>query len=166
MLKTTWQNLDDVDRFAAALLEAIDGHGLTIALCGDLGAGKTQLVRSVAAAAHVVEDVSSPTFVLMQTYEAPEHTLVHTDFYRLASVDELDSVGLAEWFDSDAVVLVEWADKFPEYLPEDRLTIAIESAPDECRRVDVHASGPGSIAVAEALAKSLPNGSTEDTADN
>lgn len=157
MWNCTWNQLEDVDRFAAALLTAVDGRGVTIALNGDLGAGKTQLVRSLAAVARTDDEVSSPTFVLLQVYETPVQPMVHSDFYRLASEDELESVGLAEWFDSDAIVLIEWADKFPLYLPQDHLTINIESRPDDVRYVRVEATGPLSQSVLANMARSYPS---------
>ena len=87
-----------------------------IVLRGDLGAGKTTLVKGIAASlgAAEAEDVTSPTFTLVHEYVGPKVRLYHLDLYRLETERELLTLGLEEMADEpDALVLVEWGEKFP-----------------------------------------------------
>jgi len=106
----------------AAWLEPGDFIGLT----GDLGAGKTAFARAlIRALAHAPElEAPSPTFTLMQMYDAPRGPVVHADFYRLRGPTELANLGWDEAIDS-AIAIVEWPEKVPEALPADRLEIDI-----------------------------------------
>jgi tRNA threonylcarbamoyl adenosine modification protein YjeE len=110
----------------AAWLEPGDFVGLT----GDLGAGKTAfargLVRALTEAAEV--ETPSPTFTLMQVYEAPAGPVVHADFYRLRGPTELANLGWEEAVDG-AIAIVEWPEKVPQALPDDRLEIEIRFDP-------------------------------------
>jgi N-acetylmuramate 1-kinase len=110
----------------AAWLEPGDFVGLT----GDLGAGKTAfargLIRALAEAAEL--EAPSPTFTLMQVYEAPRGPVVHADFYRLRGPTELANLGWEEAVDG-AIAVVEWPEKVPQALPADRLEIEIRFDP-------------------------------------
>ncbi|MBX2797979.1 MAG: tRNA (adenosine(37)-N6)-threonylcarbamoyltransferase complex ATPase subunit type 1 TsaE [Myxococcales bacterium] len=122
-----------------------------IALIGDLGAGKTALVRGLAEGLGVSDGVCSPTFVLVQPYEGGRLVLWHADWYRLADEGEIETLDLDE-VARGGVVAVEWADRFVEALPADRLEIRLTWQP-EGRRVEVVATGPRHaplVAVAEA----------------
>lgn len=97
---------------------------LCIALVGDLGAGKTHFSQGVARGFGVTDEVTSPTFALMNTYETAAGTLYHFDVYRLEDEYELENIGFSE-FTEDTLSLVEWADKFPEALPLEVLWITL-----------------------------------------
>jgi tRNA threonylcarbamoyladenosine biosynthesis protein TsaE len=102
-----------------------------IVLRGDLGAGKTTLVKGVAAALGAAEtsDVTSPTFTLVHEYVGPKVRLYHLDLYRLETERELLTLGLEEIADQpDALVLVEWGEKFPSIVGRADGEIAIEHA--------------------------------------
>src|ERR1700756_3617523 len=101
--------------------------GAVVALVGQLGAGKTHLVRAIAEGLGVANPaaVNSPTFVLIQEYPA-RLPIYHFDAYRLAGDREFADLGVTEYFQSDGVCLVEWADKVQSILPADHLQIAIE----------------------------------------
>jgi tRNA threonylcarbamoyladenosine biosynthesis protein TsaE len=123
--------------------------GSVVALIGELGAGKTTLAQAIASGMGVASPVSSPTFGLIHEY-AGAIPLFHLDTYRLSSADELAALGFHEYFDRGGVVLVEWADRFPEILPTERLTIRIEIDPealgtepadDAPRRLEAEAAG-------------------------
>lgn len=91
--------------------------GDVIALCGDLGAGKTHFVKGLAAALGHTGEVTSPTFTLIHEYVGGRLPLYHFDFYRLDSEDETLRLGLDEYLLGDGVAVIEWADKFPALLP-------------------------------------------------
>jgi tRNA threonylcarbamoyladenosine biosynthesis protein TsaE len=102
-----------------------------IVLRGQLGAGKTTLVKGIAAAlgAAEVDEVTSPTFTLVHEYVGPKVRLYHLDLYRLETERELLTLGLEEMAEAqDALVLVEWGEKFPSVLARADGEIAIEHA--------------------------------------
>ena len=111
------------------------GCGDCVALVGDLGAGKTAIVRGIAAGLGLADDrlVSSPTFVLVQEYPA-RLPVFHIDLYRLAEASrELEQLGLAEML-SQGVALIEWADRAGETLPRPRWQITITHTGKRSRR--------------------------------
>jgi len=94
--------------------------GDLVALNGELGAGKTHFAKGIAEGLGSSDPVTSPTFSLVNEYRSGPLPVLHFDFYRLDSAEELIRIGWDEYLDEDAVLLVEWADKFPELLPADR----------------------------------------------
>lgn len=113
-------------------------RGDTVALWGDLGAGKTSLAREILRALGVTEDVPSPTFTLVQTYETPRLTVAHYDLYRLKRPRELDELGFREALE-DGAALVEWPERAPDYLPDETLHLRL-TLDSKIRRVK--ATGP------------------------
>lgn len=100
--------------------------GTVVALVGELGAGKTQLAKGIAEGLGVTSVVNSPTFVLMNEHVGRLH-LYHIDAYRLDDPEDAVAAGLVDDRQSDGVVVAEWADRIREWLPADRLEIAIEA---------------------------------------
>jgi tRNA threonylcarbamoyladenosine biosynthesis protein TsaE len=96
-----------------------------IALTGELGAGKTTLVRGLAGALGYEGPVASPTFTLVREYRAPGLTLLHADVYRLDRVQEVVDLELAEMLGEDGVLVVEWGDAVESLLPEDHLVVEL-----------------------------------------
>ena len=109
-----------------------------VLLIGNLGAGKTTLVKGIATGlkAAVPDEVSSPTFTLIHEYGDPVR-VYHIDLYRLDTVEEVATLGLEELFERDAVVLVEWGEKFPELFPPQRVEIRIDRLDDENRELEI-----------------------------
>ncbi len=128
--------------------------GDVIALVGDLGAGKTQLVRGACAGARVdPKEVSSPSFAIVATYRGriPVH---HADLYRIGDEDELYGTGFGDLAGGEGALLVEWADRIPGALPEEKLTIRLEhdfGSPD-LRHVEIEGVGERHAALARRLA--------------
>lgn len=91
--------------------------GDVIALCGNLGAGKTQAAKGIALGLGSAADVTSPTFTLVHEYTDGRLPLFHFDFYRMKDEAEVLALGWDEFLDEPGVVLVEWADRFPALLP-------------------------------------------------
>jgi tRNA threonylcarbamoyladenosine biosynthesis protein TsaE len=140
--------------FGAALAEVLP-PGTTVALRGTLGAGKTRLVQAVAAACGVPpEEVTSPSFVLVQEYHG-RVLLYHIDAYRIAGRQEFLELGPEEFFDSQAITLVEWADRVADCLPPQRLEIDVEVTGPQSRRFVVSVAGTALQDVPEKLAQAL-----------
>lgn len=91
--------------------------GDVLALCGDLGAGKTHFVKGLAAGLGTEATVTSPTFTLIHEYPGGRLPLFHFDLYRLESEDELLRIGFDDYLDAAGVFALEWAEKFPALLP-------------------------------------------------
>jgi len=89
-------------------------HGLVIALSGDLGAGKTQLVKGIARGLGVTARVHSPTFTLVNEYLGGRLRLFHLDLYRLDTLEQIHGAGLDEYLKPDGVAVIEWAERWPE----------------------------------------------------
>ncbi len=92
----------------------VAGPGLVIGLSGDLGAGKTQLVKGLARGLGVPERVHSPTFTLVNVYAGGRLKLFHLDLYRLETPDQIASAGLEEFLQPEGVTVIEWAERWPE----------------------------------------------------
>jgi tRNA threonylcarbamoyladenosine biosynthesis protein TsaE len=133
-------NLAATEAFGRRLASVL-WPGAVIALVGPLGAGKTHLVRAVAMGLGAnPSQVSSPTFVLIQEYDA-RLPIYHFDAYRLKNESEFADLGVHEYFQGDGVCLVEWADKVATCLPEELLTINIVVTGPESRRLELAAKG-------------------------
>lgn len=125
--------------------------GAVLCFEGDLGAGKTLFVQSLAKALGVKGEVTSPTFNLMNVYEDGSLPIVHFDLYRLEREDELDEIGFYEYsYAPDGLVLIEWADKFPDNLPDDYIKITIERGEkDNIRQLRFSARGEADVLLKE-----------------
>lgn len=142
---------------AGVLLGGLVRAGDVIALAGDLGAGKTQLVKGVAQGLGVAEPVTSPTFNLLLVHPGPL-PLYHFDLYRLEHEEDLEEIDFYAVLEGDGVCLVEWGDRFPRALPADHLLVTIHRRGEKERRFDLAVSGERSRAVAAAWVRSLEAG--------
>jgi len=111
-----------------------------VILRGDLGAGKTTLVKGIAEGLQAAsqDDVTSPTFTLIHEFQGPEVNLFHVDLYRVDTIRELDTLGLDELFAEDGnLVLLEWGEKFPRFVTERDVEIYLERQGDQERKIRV-----------------------------
>jgi tRNA threonylcarbamoyladenosine biosynthesis protein TsaE len=136
-------------RLGAAL-----GPGDVVALVGELGAGKTQLVRGICRGAGVPDaEVASPSFAIVATYHG-RFPLHHADLYRLADEDELYATGFSDLLGGEGPMLVEWADRMPGALPAERLEIRLahdETSPS-VRQLAISGTGARHAELARRLA--------------
>lgn len=111
-----------------------------VILRGDLGTGKTTLVKGIAEGLEAAsqEDVTSPTFTLIHEYRGPEVYVYHVDLYRVDTPRELDTLGLDELFAEEGnLVLLEWGEKFPRFQKERDVEIVLERRADQERKITV-----------------------------
>lgn len=110
-----------------------------VVLRGDLGAGKTTLVKGIAEGFQAAkeEDVTSPTFTLIHEYRGPSARLYHVDLYRIDTPRELDTLALDDLMAENSVLLIEWGEKFPRFQRERDFEIAIERISENERKIQV-----------------------------
>ena len=123
----------DLGRKLAASLRP----GSVVVLRGELGAGKTTLIKGIAEGFGAAEagSVTSPTFTLIHEYRGPKVVLYHIDLYRIDTQRELDTLALDDLMAADSILLIEWGDKFERFVRERDVEIAIEHAGEDERRI-------------------------------
>ena len=147
-------NESDTNTLGKLLADSLPTH-CVVALDGTLGAGKTRLTQAFVQACDVpVEEVTSPTFTLWQTYHGTR-TIHHLDAYRIKDEDEFDALGVEEIFDVDAVTLIEWAGRVEACLPkEGRLSIHLEVISEDARLATITSDSEKLAATFDAIATS------------
>ena len=132
---------EDTEALGYALGQSL-GAGSWVGLDGDLGAGKTCLVRGIAQGLGVPKGcpVTSPTFTLLNVYEG-DLLLYHLDLYRLSSEDDLEAIGYYDLFTDEGVVIVEWASRIISSAPRRYLSFFIEQCSETSRRFSVTLHG-------------------------
>jgi tRNA threonylcarbamoyladenosine biosynthesis protein TsaE len=128
---------------------------LKIFLYGDLGSGKTTLVRGFLRAAGYNGPVKSPTFTLVEEYQFPEWRCVHFDLYRLNDPEELEWIGIREYFDGRCLCFIEWPDRGSGFLPPPDLSIRLSHA-GEGRIAELDPQGPAGQELLDILSRSSP----------
>jgi tRNA threonylcarbamoyladenosine biosynthesis protein TsaE len=111
--------------------------GSVVLLRGDLGAGKTTMVKGIAESFRAAseEDVTSPTFTLVHEYRGPNVDLFHIDLYRIDTLRELDTLALDDLRSERSILLIEWGEKFERFRKERDFEVSIERIGDEERRI-------------------------------
>jgi tRNA threonylcarbamoyladenosine biosynthesis protein TsaE len=111
---------------------------LVVLLRGELGAGKTTLVKGIAEGyeAASADDVTSPTFTLIHEYRGPRTTVFHIDLYRIDTQRELETLGLDDLLAPNCILLIEWGEKFPQFERDRDVEITLERVGDTERRIE------------------------------
>jgi len=113
------------------------GPGSVVALTGGLGAGKTCLVKGIAGALGISENITSPTYTIINEYRLsgrPDaRSLYHIDAYRLSGDEDFDSTGAGECFSAGGITIIEWSDRIPGSIPSDAISIEIEISGPQSR---------------------------------
>jgi tRNA threonylcarbamoyladenosine biosynthesis protein TsaE len=109
-----------------------------VLLRGDLGAGKTTLVKGIAEACQAAseDEVTSPTFTLIHEYRGPAMQIYHIDLYRIDTLRELDTLALDDLMSESSILLIEWGEKFPRFVRERDVEIALERVGENDRRIE------------------------------
>ena len=130
-----WAHEADTQAFAQRLAQCPAIAHATLALHGDLGAGKTTFVRHLLRALGVSGRIKSPTYAVVEPHEAPGLSIWHFDFYRFNDPREWEDAGFRDVFASPGLKIAEWPDKAAGLLPTPDLVLHIEAEPDDSRRV-------------------------------
>lgn len=134
----TAKNLMDLTVVADRLLTEFGSHRV-VAFEGEMGAGKTTLIKEICAAAGVVEATSSPTFSLVNEYRTKSgERIYHFDFYRIAKESEALEMGVEEYFESGSFCFIEWPEKIANLLPPDSVKVAVTVNPKFERIITLH----------------------------
>jgi len=134
----TTHSAEETIAFGRTLAQLLTPPKLVL-LRGDLGAGKTTLVKGIAAAfqAAAEEDVTSPTFTLVHEYRGPHANLYHIDLYRIDTLRELETLGLDDLRSDNSLLLIEWGEKFPQLQRERDVEIVLEREGESWRRIKI-----------------------------
>ena len=126
---------NDTIEFGKSVARAVE-KGAVISLVGDLGAGKTTFTKGVARGLGIMDNVTSPTFTILNEYTGEEKRLYHFDFYRIEDPDELVELGFEDYFPSaDGLTIVEWVEKAPSVLPKKFYQITFKKIDDDKRKI-------------------------------
>ena len=120
---------DATEEFGARLWEKLPEKAL-IFLHGDLGAGKTTLVRGLLRAAGITGAIKSPTYAVIEEYSVAERKIFHFDLYRLADAEELEWIGIDDYLNQNALCLIEWSSKGEGVLPKADVNITLTTQND------------------------------------
>jgi tRNA threonylcarbamoyladenosine biosynthesis protein TsaE len=128
--------LEETLKFGEQLAAALH-RGDVLALSGDLGAGKTALIKGIARGLGITQDVTSPTFTLVHEYTSGRLPLFHIDLYRLDTVDQALAIGIEDYLNGPGVTAIEWAEKIEPLLPPGTTRIRMESVGENTHRIEV-----------------------------
>ncbi len=120
---------------AGEALAAELGAGAVVALCGQLGAGKTHFTQGLARGLGIDAAVASPTFGLVHEFRQGSVPLFHFDLYRTESLEEVEAIGWDDYLDAGGIVVAEWADRFPDLFPPETIWLELAYSADGESRV-------------------------------
>lgn len=132
----TTHSPEETVAFGRTLTELLAPPKLVL-LRGDLGAGKTTLIKGIAAGFEAAseEDVTSPTFTLVHEYRGPRANLYHIDLYRVDTPRQLETLGLDDLIAENSILLIEWGEKFPRFVRDRDVEISLERVGENDRKI-------------------------------
>lgn len=136
MITVTTSSAEETIAFAEKIGAMLKG-GDIIAYKGGLGAGKTTFTRGLAIGMGLPDEVSSPTFALVNEYRGKALTLYHFDMYRIMNEEALETTGFYDYLSDDCVIAVEWSENIADCLPKNIITVEIENIGEDMRRIEV-----------------------------
>ena len=137
MKEISINGVGDLPEVAEEILARLDGRNV-VAFFGTMGAGKTTLIREICAQLGSEDVVTSPTFALVNRYDAEDgRPIFHFDFYRIDTPEEALDMGYEEYFYSEGLCLVEWSEKIEALLPDDVMTVKIVVESPTKRRFEI-----------------------------
>jgi tRNA threonylcarbamoyladenosine biosynthesis protein TsaE len=149
-LKLHLPDAEATEACGAAIAPTVSG-GMVITLRGDLGSGKTTLVRGLLRARGVEGPIKSPTYSLVEHYSPSSLYFYHFDFYRFRSSDEWDSAGMSDYFRDDAACIVEWPERAWDRLPSADLALSLAYGASGGRELDATAHTTAALQCLTAL---------------
>ncbi len=133
-MKVTY-TIEELPEIAAMVLTNTENK--TLLFYGDMGVGKTTLIKELARRIGVQDPITSPTFSLVNEYLLENDKLFHFDFYRIKDEEEAMDIGIEDYFDSTHWKFIEWPDKIPNLLPESITRIQLEKNPNGSRTLNL-----------------------------
>lgn len=131
------ESLSELSSVAEQIIESLNGRNVVL-FYGGIGAGKTTLISRIAAQMGAEDQVTSPTFAIVNQYVADDGGhIYHFDFYRIERIEEAFDFGYEEYFYSGELCLVEWPEKIEPLLPDDAMVVRIEVGDDEHRIFEI-----------------------------
>jgi len=137
-LKKTYQ-LTDIKQISEAIIAHIKTPK-TLLFYGDMGVGKTTLIKEIVKLLGVMDATSSPTFSLVNEYQGNKSKVFHFDFYRIETEEEVYDIGIEDYFYQNAWCLVEWPNKIPNLIPQDAVVIRLNENIDGSRSIEITTS--------------------------
>ncbi len=140
--KLTLRSLEDTKNLSQAIAKEIlkrkDKSAFVVFLDGDLGTGKTTLVKEIIFALGIKEKVKSPTFTIIEPYELNNKNIYHIDLYRINDPNELEIIGLREYInESEAIIFIEWPEKSFGFLKKFDLKISLKHSSEKERKCKI-----------------------------
>lgn len=137
MIKIKIKNLSELPRAAAQILEEAEGNCVFL-FYAEMGMGKTTLIKELCKQLGVEDNVSSPTFSIVNEYIGKQEKIYHFDFYRIKDEQEAFDLGYEEYFYSGNYCFVEWSEKIENLLPENAVSISITGNGEGERMIELH----------------------------
>ena len=128
------QDLEHINEAAKQFVAQIGDHKV-YAFYGSMGAGKTTFIKAVCEELGVEDVITSPTFAIINEYEARDGVIYHFDFYRIKKLEEVYDMGYEDYFYSGALCFIEWPELIEEVLPEDAVKVSITEKEDGSRAI-------------------------------
>lgn len=111
--------------------------GDVIAFKGDLGAGKTTITRGISIGLGLGDNVTSPTFSLVNEYRGKEKSLIHFDMYRISNTDDIELTGFWDYIEEGCILAVEWSENISDVIPKNSVIISIKRTGDNIREIEI-----------------------------